>query len=117
MVKGYPRHTLTDRGLALLARRNRTSVEIARQRWSLESGDPGEPFNWRKVSGSRSRQLIRHIKHTEAVHWLLAVLSRQARSQGWDVVQLDPPLRASRYFRHGDTRCAPTPSASCGRTP
>ena len=29
-------------------------------------------------------------------------LARQARSQGWEVVQLDPPHRASRYFRYGD---------------
>ena len=110
-VEGCDRYTLTDRGLALLARRDRTSVGVARQRWSVVSDDSSQSFSWRKVSGSRSRQLIRHIEHTDAVHWFLAVLSRQARSQGWNVAQLDPPLRASRYFRHGDRLHSVRPDA------
>ena len=31
----------------------------------------------------------------------IAALAKQARSQGWDVAQLEPPHRASRYFRQG----------------
>ena len=112
VVEGCPRHVLTDRGLALLARRDRTSVGIARQRWSVESGEySSESFNWRQVAGSRSRQLVRHMEHTGAVHWFLAVLARQARSQEWDVVQLDPPLRASRYFRHDERLHSVRPDA------
>ncbi len=94
------RLALTDRGLALLARRDRTSVGHARGRWSAEPADAAAPLEWRKVSGARSRQLLRHIGHTEAVHWFMAALSGQARDGGWEVVQLDPPHRASRYFRH-----------------
>ena len=94
------RLALTDRALALLARRDRTSVGAARKRWSAESADASAPLNWRNVSGTRSRQLLRHIGHTEAVHWFVAALARQARDGGWEVVQLDPPHRASRYFRH-----------------
>ncbi len=36
------------------------------------------------------------------MYWFGAVLSEQARSRGWELVQLDPPRRASRYLRHHD---------------
>ena len=97
---GHRRLALTDRGLGLLARRDRTAVGAARQRWSVTPLDREAPLTWRNVSGARSRQLLRNIEHTDAVHWFGAVLARQTRAQGWDVVQLDPPTRASRYFRH-----------------
>ena len=92
--------TLTDRALALLSRRDRTSVGSTRKRWSGEAADSSATLTWLDVSGTRSRQLLRHIGHTEAVHRFMAALSMQARDRGWDVVQLDPPHRASRYFRH-----------------
>ena len=99
-VGRYGRLALTDRGLGLLARRDRTSVGAARRRWSVTPLDPEEALTWRNVSGSRSRQLLRNVEHTGAVHWFLVALAGQARAAGWDVVQLDPPRRASRYFRH-----------------
>ena len=34
------------------------------------------------------------------MHWFAAVMERQAHSRSGDLVQLDPPRRASRYFRH-----------------
>ena len=94
------RRALTDKGLALLARRDRTSVGTARRRWSATPLDPEAPMTWRNVSGSRSRQLLRNAEHTGAVHKFLAALVEQARAAGWKIVQLDPPHRASRYFRH-----------------
>ena len=100
-VSGH-RLVLTDRGLALLARRDRASVGAARKRWSAAPRDRKKPLDWRNVSGRRSRQLLRNIEHTGAVHWFIATLARQARASGWEVVQLDPPHRASRHFRHGD---------------
>ena len=97
------RLTLSDRGLKLLARRDRVSTGEARQRWSAgadgdgdNGGDSGQPA----VSGRRSRQLLRDLEHTAAVHRFVAALNRQAKSLGWKVEQLDPPHRASRYFRH-----------------
>ena len=96
------RLALTDGGLALLARRDRASVGVARKRWSAALNDLRKPLDWRKVSGRRSRQLLRNIEHTAAVHGFLAALAEQARSLGWEVVQLDPPHRASRHFRYGD---------------
>ena len=100
VVDGGRRLALADRGLALLARRDRSAVGAARRRWSAAPLDPGASITWRNVSGRRSRQLLRHIEHTQAVHWFAAVLARQARSKGWEIVQIDPPKRASRYFRH-----------------
>ena len=88
---------LTDAGLALLARRDRAAVGGARKRWSA---DPENGEGWRGVPGRRSRQLLRDIEHTTAVHGFVAALARQAPSLGWDIDQLDPPMRASRYFRY-----------------
>ena len=102
VVEGRRRLALSDRGLALLARRDRAAVGAARERWSVRSANPKAPFAWRNVSGRRSRQLLRNLEHTEAVHWFVAVLERQAHSRSREVVQLDPPRRASRYFRHAD---------------
>ena len=64
--------------------------------------DSQAPADWSSISGRRSRQLLRNIEHTDAVHGFVATLAEQARSQGWEVAQLDPPIRAARYFRYGD---------------
>ena len=97
------RLALTDAGLALLARRDRAAVGLARQRWSIEpagGGNGDDGGDWRGVSGRRIRQLLRDLEHTAAVHGFVAALARQARQTGWRVEQMDPPHRASRYFRH-----------------
>ena len=94
------RLALTDPGLAMLSRRDRTAVGLARKRWSVSPLDEGCPPHWRNVAGRRSRQLLRHMKHTGAVHGFMAALAGQARHMGWETVQLDPPIRASRYFRY-----------------
>ena len=98
-IEGTRRLAAADRGLAMLARRDRASVGAAKKRWSAVPLDDGD---WRSVSGRRSRQLLRNVEHTEAVHAFIAALSRQARSRSREVVQLDPPRRASRYFRYDD---------------
>ena len=103
-LEGRRRLALSDRGLAMLARRDRTSVATALKRWSVEPISPRAPVTWRNVSGARSRHLARHIGHTEAVHRFMASLVRQAESTGdHPVVRLDPPHHAVRYFRHGGT--------------
>ena len=105
------RLVLGDRGLALLARRDRAAVGLARRRWSAALLDPDGPFAWRNVSGRRSRQLLRNLEHTAAVHGFVAGLARQARGEGWEVLQRDPPHRASRYFRHGSVMRSVHPDA------
>ena len=94
------RMALSDRGLALLARRDRASVSAARKRWSVSPVDESKSLHWRNVSGGRSRQLLRNLDHTAAVHGFIADLVVQARALGWDTAQLDPPHRASRHFPH-----------------
>ena len=96
------RLALGDRALALLARRDRAAVALARRRWSAVPPDGRNSDDWRAIPGTRSRQLARHIEHTAGVHWFLARLAERARAEdGWRIVQLDPPHRAARYFRHG----------------
>ena len=111
LVAGRRRLAVTDRGLALIARRDRASVGAVRKRWSVSPIEPGKSIEWRNVSGSRSRQLLRNLEHTEAVHGFVAALGRQARERGWEVVQVEPPQRASRYFRHGDALHSVQPDA------
>ena len=95
------RLAVSDRGLALLARRDRTSVGAARKRWSVSpNGAADDAVEWRNISGRRSRQLLRNLDHTAAVHGFVAQLAKQARSLGWEPAQLDPPMRAARHFRH-----------------
>ena len=91
---------LTDRGLGMLARRDRAAVGAALQRWSARPVDPKAALTWRNVSGSRSRQLLRNLEHTQAVHWFLAALSVQSRVKGWPAAQFDPPRQATHFFRH-----------------
>ena len=102
---------LTDRGLALLARRDRTSLAVAKKRWSIAPVDAQAGCDWRNVSGRNSRQLLRNLDHTAAVHAFLASMTGQARLLGWEVSQLDPPRRASRCFRHQDRMRSVNPDA------
>ena len=94
------RLALSDRGLAVLAHRDRASLAIAKKRWSAEPSDPDAPLDWRNLSGSRSRQLLRNVEHTAAVHSFIGALVTQSRALEWEIAQLDPPHRASRYFRN-----------------
>ena len=110
-VEGRRRLAVTDRGLAMLARRDRASVGASRRRWSVTLIDDGKPLAWRNVSGRRSRQLLRNVEHTASVHGFIAALARQARSRSREIVQLDPPRRASRYFRYNDRMRSIQPDA------
>ena len=101
-VDGNRRLALANRGLTLLARRDRSSVGAARKRWSVVPIDAQEPLNWRNVSGRRCRQLLRNLEHTESVHWFAAALERQSHTRPIRLAQLDPPHRASRYFRFNE---------------
>ena len=105
------RLALTDRGLGFLARRDRASVGVARKRWSVNPIDDAKPVDWRNVSGGRSRQLLRNLDHTAAVHGFLAALAGQSRALGWETAQLDPPHRASRYFRQEESLRSVNPDA------
>lgn len=98
-IEGIGRLALTNRGLTVLALRDRTSVGAARKRWNATLTNSGTPLDWRSVTGRRSRQLLRNLEHTESVHWFAATLKRQAYSRSVQLLQLDPPHRASRYFR------------------
>ena len=105
------RLALTDRGLGVLARRDRTSVGVARRRWSVAPIDPEGPDEWRNLTGGRSRQLLRNIEHTAAVHAFIAAMAIQCDALGWQLAQVDPPHRASRHFLHGDTTRSVNPDA------
>ena len=98
----------------MLARRDRVSTDEARPRWSVSANgceENGADGDQPVVSGRRSRQLLRELEHTASVHRLVVALNRQARGLGRHVEQLDPPHRASRYFRHYGGPCSLHPDA------
>ena len=100
-IGGRRRLALSDRGLALLARRDRTSLSVALNRWSVDSQNGVTSQSWRNIPGKRSRHLARYIDHTSAVYGFVAALSRQAREvDGFRVLQVSPADQAARYFRH-----------------
>ena len=100
-LAGSRRLALSDRGLALLARRDRASVGAALRRWSVEPMDGAALSSWRDFPGRHSRSLARTIEHTQSVHRFMAALVRQAReTKGYQVAQVAPPHHAARYFRH-----------------
>ena len=88
---------------------------MAKRRWSVAREDPDSPFEWRNLTGGRSRQLLRNIEHTAAVHLFLAALTSQAPLLGWEIAQLDPARRASRHFRHEGRMRAVRPSTMSDR--
>ena len=94
------RLALSDAGIVHIARRDRAAIGTAKQRWSVEPQESDRPFGWRTLVGARSRQLLRHLKHTEAVHRFVSQVARQASERGHEFIQLDPPHRSSRYFRY-----------------
>ena len=98
-VDRMSRWALSDAGIVHIARRDRAAVGTAKQRWSVEPQDSDRPFGWRNIVGARSRQLLRHLNHTEAVHRFVSQVANQASERGHAFTQLDPPHRASRYFR------------------
>lgn len=99
-IEGKERFAPTGKGLAVLARRDRTLARRLQHQWSGETLEPEEPFNWRHVEGRRSRLLLRHLAHTTAVHRFMARMAEQARAAGWRLRQMDPPHRAARHFRY-----------------
>ena len=105
------RLVLTDRALTLLARRDRTSTGMSKKRWSAAPLFPRSDLTWDNVTGARTRQLLRNVEHTSAVHGFLSAMNTQAALLGWQVVQLDPPRRASRHFRHYDKMRSVNPDA------
>ena len=95
------RLALGDRGLTLLARRDRASVSSALRRWSVQTSEGEAAADWREVPGVRSRPLARTVEHTDGVHRFLGALLRQAKeTPGCRVVQVSPPHHSTRYFRH-----------------
>ncbi len=99
-MNGRERLALTEWGLAMLARRDRTSVGRLRSQWSVEPVNEKAPLTWRNVTGRRSRLLARNMEHSQSVHGFLAQLMGQAKSKHYTVELLEPPHKATRYFRH-----------------
>ena len=93
---------LSDRGLAFMARRDRTSVTAILKRWSIASDNGADIESWRDMTGKRSRHLARLMEHTSAVYRFMAALVHQTKAKDRiRVLQISPADQAARHFRHG----------------
>ena len=116
LVQRQRRLVLTDRALAMIARRDRASVGAARSRWSAAPGQRSKTGALSLAGAAASCSGTPST--TGAVHWFIAVLAsagalpisgdRPARPAPPRVPLLPPP-RAVAFHP------APTPSASCAR--
>ena len=84
----------------MLARRDRTSVGDARKRWSALPLDPTRPWTGGTSPEPGPASCSATSSTPPPSTPSLPALCRQARSRSREIVQLDPPRRASRYFRH-----------------
>ena len=107
---------LSDQALRYIAQKDRIPVHLTLRRWSTAPIDPTAPFHWRNVVGTRARQLLRDMEHTEAVHDFLAQLGNEVRGRAWDISYLQPPPLALRHFSHGLERHSIQPDAFVGIT-
>ena len=116
-AEGHRCLALSDRGLAALARRDRTAVGLARQRWSAAPVKPEVAVDL----AQRPRLPQPPVAAQPGPHpgrSLVPVNVGQPSlgNQGWEaVVQLRPApggRPASSVTTTASTRCAPTPSAS-----
>ena len=107
---------LSDQALRYIAQKDRIPVHLTLRRWSTAPIDPTAPFHWRNVVGTRARQLLRDMEHTEAVHDFLAQLGNEVRGGAWELSYLQPPPLAVRHFSHGLERHSIQPDAFVGIT-
>ena len=102
-INGRRGFALSHRGLAFLARRDRTSVSAILKRWSVASENGADISSWRDMAGKRSRHLARLMEHTSAVYRFMAAMVQQAKMRkAIRVLQIAPADQAARYFRHGE---------------
>ena len=88
-VEGGRRLALADRGLALLARRDRSSVGAARKRWSVTPTDAKAPLDWRNVY----RQEKSPVAQERRAHRGRPLVRRRPREAGQLPLQGGRPAR------------------------
>ena len=88
------RHVLTDDGLRYLARRDRASVSMVLGRWSARRRKKGDS-NTSAYRGSSLRTMASKFDHHDAVtSFAAAITVETARSQGYEMLDLQPTSRS-----------------------
>ena len=106
------RHVLTDDGLRYLARRDRASVGAVLGRWSAYRRKRGDN-NTSAYRGSSLRAMASQLNHHYAVTGIAAVLSAEtARSQGYELLDLQPTSRSPIGYNYLDTNYVVHPDAA-----
>ena len=94
------RYVLSESGLNLLQRGNRTSLANAKKSWSLDSPDPEH--------GRLMRKLIREARHTDGIQRFASKLKSEHRG-GLEIV---PEHRAARNYFMGGKNYITRPDAA-----
>ena len=106
------RHVLTDDGLRYLARRDRASVNMVLRRWSARR-DERENGDAATYHGSSLRTMATQMDHHDAVTGFAAALTAEAaRSEAYEVFDLQPTSRSTIGYKHNDTNYVLHPDAA-----
>ncbi len=106
------RHVLTDDGLRYLARRDRASVTMILGRWSAErhKTNNGDAATYH---GSSLRAIASQMGHHDAVtSFAAAVTAEAARSQAYEIFDLQPTSRSTIGYKYNDTNYVLHPDAA-----
>lgn len=100
LVDGYRtrRLVVSDRGLLMLARRDRLPTQHTLHQWSSTTRNGAVRFHHRHIRGVRMRALARSITHTASMCWFFAMLHLQARELGGHLVNVESHHRSWRGF-------------------
>ena len=106
------RHVLTDDGLRYLARRDRASVSIVLKRWSAERRDE-DNSKTPVYLGTSLRTIASQVDHHDAVTgFAAAVAAEAARSEAYEVFDLQPTSRSTIGYKYNDTNYVLHPDAA-----
>ena len=105
------RYVLTDDGLRYLARRDRASVGMTLRRWSAHGkGDNGDAATYH---GTSLRTVGSQMDHHDAVTRFAATLTAEgARSEAYEVFDLQPTSRSTIGYKYNDTNYVLHPDAA-----
>ncbi len=96
-LRGATCYALSDVGLRYVSSRDRVALGTAFSSLSVEGPRPERWY------GRHVRTLHRQFRHTDTVHWLMALLSKEARaSPDYELIDFDPPRGAIQPFSLDD---------------
>lgn len=112
---GEGRLALSNRGLRLVAWRDRTRLSELVRTWGIAAAAPteGRAGTSHTLQGTKLRVAAREMSHTDSLHeTVTALYEASQRNDGWEVEQILPTHRWERWFRYNNRRYGIRPDAT-----